>query len=259
MRLVALMRAVWDPLTVRISRTRGILDTRRAETILNPTDRGALEVALAWKDEAGAEVVALGIGRVGAEEIVHEAVAMGADSGTIVESGESDPLNPWSDLNAVELALESLRNYDLLVVGHRRAGYGVSLFGPRLAERLGVSIISRASRIVVNDKKVRADQFGARPVQIEAPMPCLLTADADAVSRYPTLAGAFLAFEGRRARRWSPDESALLEKAAQHHAAVEVRETAAEIREPVRLEGQAEEVARSLVSLLRSRGLLPDR
>ena len=75
----------------------------------------------------------------------------------------------------------------------------------------------------------------------------------------PPLAGAFLAYEKGKVPRWTPDESALPQQAAHQQAAVEVWETAAEIREPIRLEGEAEEVARSPSSLLRTRGLVPDR
>ncbi len=257
MRIVSLMRPVWDPSTVKISRSRGILDTRRAERMLNPSDRSALELALDWKDKSGAEVVALGMGGADIEELIYEAVAMGADRGTVIETGESDPLGTWTDLTPVEHVLESLGRYEVLVVGHRRAGHGISLFGPRLAERLRVSIISRASRILAADKTVKADQLGPRPVSVQAPLPCLLTVDSDAVSRYPTLAEAFVPFDERRVQRWTPGEDDLLEK--EHPAAVEVREMEAEIQEPVRLEGEAEEIARSLLSLLRTRGLVPDR
>lgn len=254
MRLVALVRAVWDPRTVKISRTRGILDTRRSRRFLNPTDRSALEVALAWKDETGVEVVALGWGGEAGHDAVREAVATGADSGLLVEADEAEPLDPWSHLDPVIYGLQSLGGFELISVGHRRAGHGVSLLGPRLAEQLEMPMISRVSRIVVGDSKVTAEAHGVRPVRVEVPLPCLVTVDANVASRFPTMSGVFLAFEEGKLRRLPWDGRAT----AEGSGSVAVRETAAESPEPVCLEGGAGEVARSLLKLLSSRGMVLD-
>ena len=80
MRIVVCVKQVYDPKTVKISRSREELDLRDAAKILNPPDKYALAAALRLREAAGAEVIALTVGGPDAEDVAHEAVAIGAGS-----------------------------------------------------------------------------------------------------------------------------------------------------------------------------------
>ena len=84
MRIVVCVKQVYDPKTVKISRSREELDLRDAVKILNPPDKYALEAALRLREAAGGEVIALTVGGPEAEDVAHEAVAIGADKGILV-------------------------------------------------------------------------------------------------------------------------------------------------------------------------------
>ena len=62
----------------------GTLDRAAMLTIMNPDDKAGLEAALRLKDQYGAEVTVLTMGLPKAEEVLREAMAMGADKGILV-------------------------------------------------------------------------------------------------------------------------------------------------------------------------------
>ena len=61
----------------------GTLNRAAMLTIMNPDDKAGLEAALRIKDETGAHVTALTMGLPKAEEVLREAMAMGADDGIL--------------------------------------------------------------------------------------------------------------------------------------------------------------------------------
>ena len=62
----------------------GTLDRGAMLTIMNPDDKAGLEAALRIKDEYGAEVTVLTMGLPKADEVLREAMAMGADKEILV-------------------------------------------------------------------------------------------------------------------------------------------------------------------------------
>ena len=58
----------------------GTLNRAAMLTIMNPDDKAGLEAALRLKDQYGAEVTVVTMGLPKAEEVLREAMAMGADN-----------------------------------------------------------------------------------------------------------------------------------------------------------------------------------
>ena len=50
MRIAVCIKQVFDPATIKVSRTRQAIDDRGARKILNPSDRWALDAALRFKE-----------------------------------------------------------------------------------------------------------------------------------------------------------------------------------------------------------------
>ncbi|HQI01353.1 MAG TPA: hypothetical protein PLA18_08780, partial [Deltaproteobacteria bacterium] len=76
----------WDPKT-------GTLSREEAEGMMNPACKYALEAALRVKEEHGGHITAITMGPPMAQEVLHEALAMGADRCLMV----SDPRMAGSD------------------------------------------------------------------------------------------------------------------------------------------------------------------
>ena len=65
----------------------GTLDRAAMLTIMNPDDKAGLEAALRLKEQYGAEVTVITMGLPKADEVLREAMAMGADKGILVSAG----------------------------------------------------------------------------------------------------------------------------------------------------------------------------
>jgi electron transfer flavoprotein beta subunit len=257
MKIVAIIRERFDPETVRVSRTTGALDTRRARRFINPSDKNGLEEALRLKDSQRGKVVALGFGPQGSEDALREALARGADEAVLI-SGE--PLDESLEALVLSRAIAKLGEFDLVIIGHQVAGYGASQVGPRLAELLGVPQITRAQEVEIADGKARAKNRRSEGYALlEAPLPALLTfAQGANKPRYPALAAIISAYRERMVTTWRVadlglDQATLMER----DGVTEVRESyAAEERgKGERIIGDAAEAVRILLERLRARGL----
>ena len=65
-------------------------------TIMNPDDKAGLEAALRLKDQYGAEVTVVTMGLPKAEEVLREALAMGADKGILVTDRVLGGADTWA-------------------------------------------------------------------------------------------------------------------------------------------------------------------
>ncbi len=257
MKIIAILRERFDPETVRVSRTRGVLDTRRARKFINPTDRNGLEEALRLKESRKAKVVALSFGPPESEDALREALALGADEAVLI-SGES----PDESLEALVLsqAIGKLGEFDLVIIGHVVAGYGASQVGPRLAENLGVPQISGALEVEIADGKARAKSRRSDGYALlEAPLPALLTVDGGANKpRYPALPAIISAYREGEVTTWTVADLGLDQATLRERDGItQVRETyAAEERgKEDRITGDAAQAVRILLERLRWRGL----
>ena len=257
MKIIAILRERFDPETVRVSRTSGMLDTRRARKFINPSDKNGLEEALRLKESPKAKVVALSFGPPESEDALREALAMGADEAVLI-SGES--LDESLEALVLSQAIGKLGEFELVIIGHQVAGYGASQVGPRLAELLGVPQMTRAQEVETADGKAKAKSRRSEGYALlEAPLPALLTADGGANKpRYPPLPAIISAYREREVPIWTVvdlglDQATLSERDGK----TEVWETyAAEERgKGERITGDAAQAVRILLGRLRGRGL----
>ena len=73
----------------------GTLDRAAMLAIMNPDDKAGLEAALRIKDEMGAEVTVLTMGLPKADDVLREAMAMGADKAILVTATAGQPQATW--------------------------------------------------------------------------------------------------------------------------------------------------------------------
>jgi len=257
MKIVAIIRERFDPQTVRVSRTMGGLDTRRARKFINPSDKNGLEEALRLKDSQRGKVVALSFGPSECEDGLREALAMGADEAVLI-TGEL--LEESLEALVLSRAISKLGEFDLVIVGYRVAGYGASQVGPRLAEILGVPQITRAQGVEVADGKAKAKSRRSDGyIRLEAPLPALLTVDLGANKpRYAALSAIISAYREREVTTWTLADLGLDQATlSERESITQVRETyAAEERgKGERITGDAAQAVRILLERLRGRGL----
>ena len=202
----------------------GTLDRSAMMAIMNPDDKAGLEAALRLKDQYGAEVTVLTMGLPKAEEVLREALAMGADKGILVTDRVLGGADTWATSQTIAGALRNLE-YDLIITGRQAIDGDTAQVGPQISEHLDIPVISYAQNLKVEGDSVIVErQYDDRYHVLKAKMPCLVTALAELNEpRYMTPGGIFDAYdavrghpqddEGRGRRRYEDAEDA-------RHAAV---------------------------------------
>lgn len=174
----------------------GTLDRAAMLAIMNPDDKAGLEAALRIKDEIGAEVTVLTMGLPKADDVLREALAMGADKAILVTDRVLGGADTWATSTTIAGALRNI-DYDLIITGRQAIDGDTAQVGPQIAEHLGIPVISYAEDIKVEgDSVIVKRQYEDRYHVLKAQMPCLVTALSELNEpRYMTPGGIFDAYD----------------------------------------------------------------
>ena len=157
----------------------GTLDRAAMLTIMNPDDKAGLEAALRLKEQYGAEVTVLTMGLPKADEVLREAMAMGADKGILVTDRVLGGADTWATSTTIAGALRNL-DYDLIITGRQAIDGDTAQVGPQID----------------GDYVVVQRQYEDRYHELKAKMPCLITALSELNQpRYMTPGGIFDAYD----------------------------------------------------------------
>ena len=174
----------------------GTLNRAAMLAIMNPDDKAGLEAALRLKDQYGAEVTVITMGLPKAEEVLREAMAMGADNGILVTDRVLGGADTWATSQTLAGAIRNLE-YDIIITGRQAIDGDTAQVGPQISEHLGIPVISYAQDIKVDGNSVIVErQYEDRYHEVKAQMPCLITALAELNEpRYMTPGGIFDAYK----------------------------------------------------------------
>ena len=174
----------------------GTLDRAAMMTIMNPDDKAGLEAALRLKDQYGAEVTVITMGLPKAEDVLREALAMGADKAVLVTDRVLGGADTWATSQTLAGAIRNLE-YDLIITGRQAIDGDTAQVGPQISEHLNIPVISYAQDIKIEgDSVIVQRQYDDRYHVLKAQMPCLVTALGEMNEpRYMTPGGIFDACE----------------------------------------------------------------
>ena len=164
----------------------GTLDRAAMLTIMNPDDKAGLEAALRLKDQHGAEVTVVTMGLPKAEEVLREAMAMGADNGILVTDRVLGGADTWATSQTIAGALRNL-DYDLIITGRQAIDGDTAQVGPQVAQKLGLNQVTYAEEILkVEDGKATIRRLIDGGVEtVEAPLPLVITVNGSAAPCRP--------------------------------------------------------------------------
>ena len=154
----------------------GTLDRGAMLTIMNPDDKAGLEAALRIKDEYGAEVTVLTMGLPKADEVLREAMAMGADKGILVTDRVLGGADTWATSTTIAGALRNI-DYDLIITGRQAIDGDTAQVGPQTAERLDIPQVTYVDEILeVKEDSITVKRSLEDVEQIvTAKLPCVIT------------------------------------------------------------------------------------
>ena len=195
MKIAVCIKRVPDSETrVKIAADGKSLDEAGVKFVLNPYDEFAVEEALRRKEQAGSgEVVVVCLGPAAAQETIRSALAMGADSGVLlqVDRVPADGLEVAKAL-AAELASGG---FDLILFGKMAIDDYAHQVGVMVAELLGLPCVTAIAHLEVGDGRGTAEREIEGGVEVvEFPLPAVLTTDKGLNEpRLPALKGIMAA------------------------------------------------------------------
>jgi electron transfer flavoprotein beta subunit len=198
----------WNPKT-------GTLKRELAQGMMDPSSARALEAALQIKETKGAHITAVTMGPAMAEEILHQAKALGADEGVLL----TDPGMAGADTFLTSRILaafiqEECQGFHLVLCGSQTSDSETAQVGPQLAEELDIPAIGFADQVEINGREVEVHRHVDDFFEILGmDLPGLITVDLGAYKpRYLALGGVEKAFEHPLIRRLSARDLGFDEK-----------------------------------------------
>lgn len=205
MKIIVCIKQVPDTTEIKIDPVKGTLIREGVPSIMNPDDKGGLELALRMKEQYGAEVTVITMGPPQADLILREAFAMGADRAILLTDRKFAGADTLATSYALAGAIRTME-YDLIIAGRQAIDGDTAQVGPEMAEHLGLPQVSYVTDARKEGDKLIVRKESEESVQtLEVEGPCVLTVLASAFpARYMSVAGIMEAYE-REVELWSAD------------------------------------------------------
>ena len=162
--------------------------------VVNPYDEFAVEEALRIKEKFGGEVIVLGAGGEKATTGLRTCLAMGADSGILVQDAALENADSFIIGTVLARVCREL-GPDLILFGKHAIGVDNGQVPSVVAELLDLPQVSVIVKLEISDGKFRAEREieGAREI-VEGSLPAVFTAQKDLnTPRYASLKGIMAA------------------------------------------------------------------
>lgn len=207
MNIIVCIKQVPDTTEIKIDPVKNTLIRDGVPSIMNPDDKGGLEMALRMKDMYGAHITVITMGPPQADVILREAFAMGVDRAILLSDRKFAGADTLATSYALAGAIKTL-DYDLIIAGRQAIDGDTAQVGPEMAEHLGLPQVSYVIDAVRKDdgnfivKKENEDSV--QTLEVEAK--CVLTVLASAFqARYMSVAGIVDAYN-KEVEVWGADK-----------------------------------------------------
>jgi len=179
LRIIVCAKEIPDPeaplsdVSVDAERMEVIVD---APQVISPFDENALEAALVLKEEIGAKITVLSMGKKVSDTVLRKSLAAGADELILLQDDVFEKLDSHSIASALADAIRKIGEYDLVLTGRQAGDWDSGQVGLILGEMLGLPCINLAREIKVEDGKVLVKKnIPGGYEQVRAKMPALVT------------------------------------------------------------------------------------
>ncbi len=192
MNVVVCLKQVPGTTEVKIDAETNTLVRQGIKNIMNPLDTYALEEGIRIKERYGGKVTVISMGPPQAEEMLREAISLGADEAILLSDSAFAGADTWATAYTLATAINKLGQYDIIICGRQTFDGDTGQVGPELAEMLGVPLVAYVNRIEeMSDGQMRVQRMIDEGHEvIQAPLPAVITATKDInVPRLPSLRG----------------------------------------------------------------------
>jgi electron transfer flavoprotein beta subunit len=190
MRIIVLIKQVPDTTEIKIDPKTGTLIREGVESIINPDDRHAIELAVTLKEAYGGKSTVISMGPTQAIDAISEALGMGIDEGILLTDKNLGGADTWATSFTLGRAISRVKRYDLIICGRQAIDGDTAQIGPQIAEFLNLPQLTYVRKVEeISEKRIvvhRALEDGYE--RMESPLPALITVMGEVnTPRYPRL------------------------------------------------------------------------
>ncbi len=147
MNIAVCVKQVYGKVKIEIDPQTSALLRGGSDPIINPLDLYALEEAIRLREKHEGKVVAFCMGPSEAQDVLREAVAIGADEAILASDPAFENSDTWSTSLVLSRMIRKGGPFDLVICGRQSIDGETGQVGPQLAEFLGVPFVSSVSKI----------------------------------------------------------------------------------------------------------------
>jgi electron transfer flavoprotein beta subunit len=208
MHIIVCIKQVPDTANVRINPETNTLMREGVESIVNPFDEYALELALKLKDLHGAKITVLTMGPPQADIVLREAMARGADDGVLLTDRIFAGADTWATSYVIAQAIKKLKPEASLVLFGKQAIDGdTAQVGPGVSEFLKLPLITYVKSLTVQDGRFTAETAMDEGVEIlEGTLPAVMTVVKEALPPRFARLGGWMHAKHAAIPRWGAKE-----------------------------------------------------
>ncbi len=189
----------------------GTVNRAALPAVFNPDDLNALEMALWLKDRyEEAKIMVLTMGLPKSAEVVRESLYRGADEGFVVTDRCLGGADTLATSYTLAQAIKKVGEFDLVLCGRQAIDGDTAQVGPQVAEKLGLTQVTYAEKIISLDKKnghiVVRRKIDGGVETVEAPLPVVLTVNDTAHDCRPRDAKRLMAYKHFEPVQWSAQD-----------------------------------------------------
>jgi len=136
MNVVVCLKQVPGITEVKIDPETNTLIREGIKNIVNPFDTYALEEGVRIKERYGGKVTTVTMGPPQAEEVLREAISVGADDAILLSDSAFAGADTLATAYTLARAISKLQQYDIIICGRQTIDGDTGQVGPELAEML---------------------------------------------------------------------------------------------------------------------------
>lgn len=176
LRIITCVKQVPEATDVRVNPETNTLVREGVPSMVNPYDLYAVEEAIRIREKHGGKVTAVSMGPPQAEEVLKEAISMGADDAVLLTDRAFAGADTWATALTLATAIKKL-GFDLVICGKQAVDGDTAQVGPELAEFLGIPSVTFVSKVEESgDRHLKVRRMMEEGYQVvEVSFPCLLT------------------------------------------------------------------------------------
>lgn len=147
MNIIVLVKQVPNTTDVKLDKKTGNLIREGLDSIMNPDDRHALELAVTLKDKLAGNVCVVSMGPAQAIDVISEAMGLGADRGFLLSDRAFAGADTWATSHTLGKAIEKIGDIGLVLCGRQAIDGDTAQIGPQVAAYLGMPQVTYVNEV----------------------------------------------------------------------------------------------------------------